>query len=66
MNIKKYFENDKALVRRFQPVIIEEPSVEDTISILRGVQDKYEVYHKVAILDEALVRCCRIIASLYC
>lgn len=52
---QKYFENDKALVRRFQPVIIEEPSVEDTISILRGVQDKYEVYHKVAILDEALV-----------
>lgn len=52
---QKYFENDKALVRRFQPVIIEEPTVEDTISILRGVQDKYEVYHKVAILDEALV-----------
>lgn len=52
---QKYFENDKALVRRFQPVMIEEPSVEDTISILRGVQDKYEVYHKVAIQDEALV-----------
>ncbi|MFZ1514386.1 MAG: ATP-dependent Clp protease ATP-binding subunit, partial [Saprospiraceae bacterium] len=52
---QKYFENDKALVRRFQPVIIDEPSVEDTISILRGVQDKYEVYHKIAILDEALV-----------
>lgn len=52
---QKYFENDKALVRRFQPVVIDEPSVEDTISILRGVQDKYEVYHKIAILDEALV-----------
>ncbi len=52
---QKYFENDKALVRRFQPVMIEEPSVEDTISILRGIQDKYEVYHKIAIQDEALV-----------
>ncbi|MCC6817168.1 MAG: ATP-dependent chaperone ClpB [Saprospiraceae bacterium] len=52
---QKYFESDKALVRRFQPVMIDEPSVEDTISILRGVQDKYEVYHKVAIQDEALV-----------
>ena len=52
---QKYFENDKALVRRFQPVMIDEPSVEDTISILRGIQDKYEVYHKIAILDEALI-----------
>ena len=52
---QKYFENDKALVRRFQPVMIDEPSVEDTISILRGVQDKYEVYHKIAIQDEALI-----------
>ncbi|NOT38754.1 MAG: AAA domain-containing protein [Saprospiraceae bacterium] len=52
---QKYFENDKALVRRFQPVMIGEPSVEDTISILRGIQDKYEVYHKIAIQDEALV-----------
>ncbi len=52
---QKYFENDKALVRRFQPVMIDEPSVEDTVSILRGIQDKYEVYHKVAIQDEALV-----------
>ncbi|MDX1686239.1 MAG: ATP-dependent Clp protease ATP-binding subunit, partial [Saprospiraceae bacterium] len=43
---QKYFENDKALVRRFQPVVIDEPSVEDTISILRGIQDKYEVFHK--------------------
>ncbi len=52
---QKYFENDKALVRRFQTVLIEEPSVEDTISILRGVQDKYEVFHKIAIKDEALI-----------
>ncbi|MEP7196780.1 MAG: AAA family ATPase [Saprospiraceae bacterium] len=52
---QKYFENDKALARRFQPVMIDEPSVEDTISILRGVQDKYEVFHKIAIQDEALV-----------
>jgi len=52
---QKYFENDKALVRRFQTVLIDEPSVEDTISILRGVQDKYEVFHKIAIKDEALI-----------
>ncbi len=52
---QKYFENDKALVRRFQTVTIDEPSVEDTISILRGVQDKYEVFHKIAIRDEALI-----------
>jgi len=52
---QKYFENDKALVRRFQTVNIDEPSVEDTISILRGIQDKYEVYHKIDILDEALI-----------
>lgn len=52
---QKYFERDKALVRRFQTVFIDEPSVEETISILRGIQDKYEVYHKIDILDEALV-----------
>ncbi|MFK8057582.1 MAG: ATP-dependent Clp protease ATP-binding subunit [Saprospiraceae bacterium] len=52
---QKYFENDKALVRRFQTVVIDEPNVEDTISILRGLQERYEVYHKVEILDEALV-----------
>ena len=52
---QKYFENDKALVRRFQTVVIDEPSVEDTISILRGLQERYEVYHKVEILDEALI-----------
>ena len=52
---QKYFERDKALVRRFQSVFIDEPSVEETISILRGIQDKYEVYHKIDILDEALI-----------
>ncbi|MCF8246170.1 MAG: AAA family ATPase [Saprospiraceae bacterium] len=52
---QKHFEKDQALVRRFQKVLIEEPSVEDTISILRGVQEKYEVYHKIDISDEALV-----------
>ncbi|MEM6397074.1 MAG: AAA family ATPase [Bacteroidota bacterium] len=52
---QKYFEKDKALVRRFQTVLIEEPSLEDTISILRGLQERYEVYHKIEILDEALV-----------
>ncbi len=52
---QKYFEKDKALVRRFQTVFIDEPSVEDSISILRGIQDKYEVYHKIDVLDEALV-----------
>ncbi len=52
---QKYFEKDKALVRRFQTVLINEPSVEDTISILRGLQERYEVYHKIEILDEALI-----------
>ncbi len=52
---QKYFEQDKALVRRFQTVVIDEPSVEDTISILRGLQERYEVYHKIEILDEALI-----------
>nr|MBS0036782.1 AAA family ATPase [Saprospiraceae bacterium] len=52
---QKYFETDKALERRFQKVNIGEPAVEDTISILRGLQERYEVYHKIEILDEALV-----------
>ena len=52
---QKYFEKDKALVRRFQTVYIDEPSVQDTVAILRGIQDKYEVYHKIDILDEALI-----------
>lgn len=52
---QKYFESDKALERRFQSVYVDEPSMEDTISILRGIQEKYENYHKVQILDEAIV-----------
>lgn len=52
---QKYFEADRALVRRFQTVVIDEPSVEDTISILRGLQERYEVYHKIDIVDEALI-----------
>ena len=52
---KKYIEKDAALARRFQPVYVEEPSVEDTISILRGLKEKYEAHHKVRIADAALV-----------
>ncbi|HNM26758.1 MAG TPA: AAA family ATPase, partial [Saprospiraceae bacterium] len=49
------FESDKALERRFQSVYVDEPSLEDTISILRGIREKYENYHKVQILDEAVI-----------
>src|SRR5580693_4806970 len=52
---KKHVEKDAALARRFQPVYVEEPSVEDTISILRGLKEKYEAHHKVRITDGALV-----------
>lgn len=52
---KKYIEKDGALERRFQPVLVEEPNVEDAIDILRGLKDKYEAHHKVTILDEAIV-----------
>ena len=52
---RKYIEKDAALERRFQPVMVDEPSVEDTISILRGLKDRYEVYHGVTIHDGALV-----------
>ena len=52
---RKYIEKDKALERRFQPVMIDEPSVEDTISILRGIKERYEVFHGVKITDSALV-----------
>ena len=51
----KYIEKDQALARRFQPVMVGEPSVEDTISILRGIKDKYEQHHRVRITDSALV-----------
>ncbi|MDX9757756.1 MAG: ATP-dependent chaperone ClpB [Bacteroidota bacterium] len=52
---RKYIEKDKALERRFQPVLIEEPSVEDSISILRGLKEKYELHHGVRITDGAIV-----------
>jgi ATP-dependent Clp protease ATP-binding subunit ClpB len=52
---RKYIEKDAAFERRFQPVLIDEPSVEDTISILRGIKDKYEVHHGVRISDGALI-----------
>lgn len=52
---RKYIEKDAALARRFQPVLVEEPSVQDTISILRGLKEKYEVHHGVKITDAALV-----------
>ena len=52
---RQYIEKDAALERRFQPVLVEEPTVEDTISILRGLKERYEVYHGVKIMDNALV-----------
>ncbi len=52
---QKYFEKDKALIRRFQTVLIDEPNREDAISILRGIKEKYENYHKVMIKDEAII-----------
>ncbi|HNX00374.1 MAG TPA: ATP-dependent chaperone ClpB [Candidatus Cloacimonadota bacterium] len=52
---RKYIEKDSALERRFQPILVNEPSIEDTISILRGIKDKYEVHHGVQITDSALV-----------
>ncbi len=52
---QKYFEKDKALERRFQKVMVQEPSVEDTVSILRGLKERYENHHKVTIKDEAII-----------
>ena len=52
---RQYIEKDQALERRFQPVMVDEPTVEDTISILRGLKERYEVYHGVKIMDNALV-----------
>ena len=57
---RKYIEKDPALERRFQPVMVDEPSVEDTISILRGLKDKYEVHHGVRILDDALIEAAKL------
>jgi ATP-dependent Clp protease ATP-binding subunit ClpB len=53
---QKYFEKDKALERRFQKVLIDEPNTEDAISILRGIKEKYETHHKVQIKDEAIIQ----------
>jgi len=61
---KKYIEQDAALERRFQPVLVEEPSVEDTISILRGIKEKYELHHGIRIKDSALVRAAQLSASM--
>jgi ATP-dependent Clp protease ATP-binding subunit ClpB len=52
---RKYIEKDAALERRFQPVLVEEPSIEDSISILRGLKEKYELHHGVKITDEAII-----------
>ncbi len=52
---QKYIENDKALERRFQKVMVEEPDVQDAISILRGLKERYEIHHKVRIKDEAII-----------
>ena len=52
---QKYFEKDKALERRFQRVLVDEPSIEDAVSILRGIKDKYESHHHVQIKDEAII-----------
>ncbi len=57
---RKYIEKDPALERRFQPVLVEEPSVEDTISILRGLKEKYEVHHGIRILDSALIQAAKL------
>ena len=54
---RQYIEKDAALERRFQPIVVSEPTVEDTISILRGLKEKYEVHHGVRITDAALVAC---------
>ena len=60
---KKHVDKDAALARRFQPVFVSEPSVEDTISILRGLKDKYEQHHGVRISDRAIVAAATIAES---
>ncbi len=56
LEYKKYIEKDSALERRFQPVLVEEPTVQDTITILRGIKERYEVFHGVRISDDALIQ----------
>jgi ATP-dependent Clp protease ATP-binding subunit ClpB len=60
---RKYIEKDPALARRFQPVMVEEPTIEDTISILRGIKQKYEVHHGIRITDNALIAAGRLSAQ---
>ena len=62
---RKYIEKDPALERRFQPVMVDEPTVEDTISILRGLKERYEVYHGVKITDSALVAAATLSDTIY-
>src|SRR3954463_4943037 len=57
---RKNIEKDAALERRFQPVMVDPPTVEDTIAILRGLRERYELHHKVAIRDNALVAAARL------
>jgi len=52
---RKYIEKDAALERRFQPILVSEPSVEDTVAILRGIKEKYELHHGVKITDKAII-----------
>jgi len=59
---QKYIEKDAALERRFQPIFVEEPSIEDTIAILRGIKEKYEVHHGVRITDDALIAAAKLSA----
>ncbi len=59
---QKYIERDPALERRFQPIYVSEPSIEDTITILRGIKEKYEMHHGVKITDQALIACSQLAA----
>jgi len=59
---RKYIEKDKALERRFQPIFVEEPTIEETVSILRGLKEKYEIHHKIKIRDQALVAAAKLSA----
>lgn len=60
---RKYIEKDPALARRFQPVNVDEPTVEDTISILRGIKEKYELHHGIRITDDAIIAAARLSAQ---
>lgn len=63
MEYRKYIEKDPALARRFQPVLVDEPSIEDTISVLRGIKQKYEVHHGIRITDDAIIAAARLSAQ---